>query len=223
MLKKIFKHDDELEDFETYEEYEINSIDSGENQEKKFKKIINISFIVIMVIMAMISIDVVCVARYNIGPFFAIRTNVYKDGGTKVYYGPGYKVIKYHQHQGRRDKEIGFWSMPYSVEPTTTSALDLAIEFRNNPENTSKKYYKKFLRITGNLEKIDNTTKKITIGYTDPDGKYTFRVICPLADKKIELKPSDKKQLTVIGTAKKFTIKTKNQPNTLYMSDCFAE
>ena len=30
--------------------------------------------------------------------------------------------------------------IPYSVEPTEISALDLAIEFRNDPEKTANKY-----------------------------------------------------------------------------------
>lgn len=36
-------------------------------------------------------------------PKFAIRINLYKDGGTSVYYGFGYKVIDYNQLGGRKD------------------------------------------------------------------------------------------------------------------------
>lgn len=191
------------------------------DREKKIKRKMNIIFAIIVIIMIMITIDVICVARYDVGPFFAIRTNVYKDGGTKVYYGFGYKVIKYNQVQGRRDTKIGFWTMPYSIEPTTISSLDLAIEFRNKPEETSKKYYKQFLRITGKVKKLDNKSHKITIEYTDPDEKYTLQILCSMAEKET-LAFQEQEDISIIGTAKEFKLKTKKMPNTLYMNDCFA-
>ena len=43
--------------------------------------------------MVMVTVDVVGVSRYNKGPFFAIKTKTYNDGGTKEYYGIGYKAI----------------------------------------------------------------------------------------------------------------------------------
>lgn len=193
-------------------------------KEKKIKRIINITFIIIILIMAMIATDVICVTRYHVGPFFAIRTNVYKDGGTKVYYGFGYKVIKYHQVQGRRDTQIGLWTMPYSIEPTTISALDLAIEFRNYPEKTVQKYYHKFLRITGESEKVDKKKNTLMIKYTDPDDAYTLNIVCEMATKKEKLsKIEEKKEVTIIGTTQEFKVKTKTNPNTIYMSNCFAE
>ena len=36
-------------------------------------------------------------------PNFSIQADTYKDGGTKVYLGLGYKVIDYNQMGGRRD------------------------------------------------------------------------------------------------------------------------
>lgn len=222
MFKGIFKKNED-EEFKTYDEYEVNEIDIQKQYDKKTKKIINVVFIIMILIMTIIAVDVVCVARYNKGPFFAIRTSVYDDGGTKIYYGLGYKVIKYNQKQGRRDTKIGFWTMPYSVEPTTISSLDLAIEFTNNPEKTSKKYYKEFLRITGNVKKVDNKNKKLTMEYTDPDEKYTLKLICYMAEKKEILNFEENQDITVIGTVQKFSLKNKNVPNKVYISDCFAE
>lgn len=246
MFKRIFRKslDKEIEEYNENEEYELDSYnneeaninieyeeyDNAEEENKKLptktsiKKIINIVFIILILAMLMISIDVICVARYNKGPFFAIRTNVYTDGGTKVYYGLGYKVIKYNQVQGRRDTKIGFWTMPYSVEATTISVIDLAIEFGNHPEKTYKKYYKEFLRIEGKVQKIDNENKKITIGYIDEDGKYTLNVVCEMADDNIELsKFNQNDNITVIGTVSKFALKTEKKQNTLYVSNCFAQ
>ncbi|GAM12172.1 hypothetical protein [Mesobacillus selenatarsenatis] len=36
-------------------------------------------------------------------PNFSIQVDTYKDGGTKVYLGLGYKVIDYNQLDGRKD------------------------------------------------------------------------------------------------------------------------
>lgn len=219
-----YDYDDiEKEEFDTYEEYEENIIEDESKKERKIKKIINIVFAILIIVMLMISIDVICVARYNTGPFFAIRTNVYDDGGSKVYYGIGYKVIKYNQVQGRRDTKIGFWTMPYSAEPTTISALDLAIEFRNKPEETSQKYYKEFLRITGTVKEADKNSNKLVLQYNDPDEKYTLEINCPMAEKDANLSFEENEEVTIIGTAQKFTLKTSKKPNSLYMSDCFAE
>lgn len=222
MFKGIFKKNKD-EEFESYDEYEINEMNSENQHKKKIKKIINIVFTILILIMVIITVDVICVARYNVGPFFAIRTNVYNDGGTKIYYGLGYKVIKYNQEQGRRDTKIGFWTMPYSIEPTTISSLDLAIEFTNNPEATSKKYYKEFLRITGKVKKVDNKNKKLTMEYTDPDEKYTLRIVCSMAEKKETLNFEKNQEITVIGTIQEFSLKDNSSPNKVSVSDCFAE
>ena len=77
------------------------------------KKILNIIFITIIVLICLIVVDIVSVSKYNKGPFFAIHTKTYGDGGTKEYYGLGYKVIKYHQIQGRRDTDVGLWNLKY--------------------------------------------------------------------------------------------------------------
>jgi hypothetical protein len=36
-------------------------------------------------------------------PIFAIRYQLYKDGGTSIYLGFGYQVIDYNQLNGRND------------------------------------------------------------------------------------------------------------------------
>lgn len=36
-------------------------------------------------------------------PNFSIQADTYKDGGTRVYLGLGYKVIDYNQLDGRKD------------------------------------------------------------------------------------------------------------------------
>lgn len=42
-------------------------------------------------------------ALKDMPPIFAIRTQLYKDGGTSIYKGLGYQVIDYNQLDGRKD------------------------------------------------------------------------------------------------------------------------
>ena len=235
---------EDKEQFEEYEEYEDNMdiaskeeiIDSYEEEldddynyepEKKpvnIRKIINIVFVILMLGMIMIATDVICVARYNVGPFFTIPLNTYKDGGTKEYYGLGYKVIKYNQLQGRRDKEIGLWTLKYNVEPITLQDIDLAIEFNGNEVNTYKKYYKKFVRVISTLKKVDQKNKKITLEYLDEDGKYTMEIVCKMVKDQKDLSHLvEGDETTIIGTVYNYKFKTNKTNPKLYIKDCFAE
>ncbi len=214
--------------FRKKEEY--NDIDEYDNnQEKKkgnkniAKTIINIVFIILIIIMVMVTVDVVGVSRYNKGPFFAIKTKTYNDGGTKEYYGIGYKVIKYNQQQGRKDIEIGSWNLKYNIEPINISSLDLAIEFRNDYKKAYKRYGKKFIRTDGTIKQIVNN-KKIIVKYSDPDKKYSLEIICNMANNKMtnKLKKGDKVEL--IGTISNFSPKQNdNKVNKLYVDNVYAQ
>lgn len=219
-----------IEDNQTFSISEEDEVPEYEEAEKtfmrsnmaKFMKIFNIFFVIIIIVMIMIAIDVISVARYQVGPFFAVRTKTYNDGGTKEYYGIGYKVIKYNQKEGRKDIQIGLWNMEYSTEPTPIDDIDLAIEFQNKPEKTSKKYYNQYIQITSTVKKIDKRNNKVILQYTDPDGKYTLKVNCLMGSKKKELTSIQEEQkLTIKGTVAKFTLKTENKSNAVYLSDCF--
>lgn len=220
--------DDNVEIKEVYEDEDLEDYEEAKDTFRrvntdKLMKIFNILFIAAMIIMIIISIDIICVARYNVGPFFAIKTNTYKDGGTKVYYGIGYKVIKYNVSEGRKDTQIGFWNMPYSITPTPIEDIDLAIEFQNNPEKTVNKYYKQFLQIESTIKKINTKSNKLTLEYTDPDGKYTLEIDCSMASKKDDLTNyTEQQKISVRGTVYNFRLKDDNRVNTVYLSDCFA-
>lgn len=187
----------------------------------KISLIINIVFTILIVIMLMITIDVISVARYNKGPFFAIKTNTYKDGGTKVYYGFGYKVIKYNQIEGRRDMAIGKWNLQYQTEAYKISALDLAIEFNKLPKATYEKYYKEFLQITGEYIESDEDKNTLTFGYIDKDGKYDFNIVCTMAEKDVIPKYEKNSEVTIIGTVTNYDLNADGTNKTLYVSDCF--
>lgn len=202
-------------------EYEEVPVDK---KYQRTKLAINIFFTVIIVIIAMISIDIVRVAKYNKTPLFAVITKTYKDGGTKEYMGIGYKVIDYNQLQGRRDIEIGTWNLKYNTNPVTVQDIDLAIEFNNDENKTYKDYYKKFVRVITTLKSVDKKNKKLVLGYTDEDGKYSLDIKCKLVDEQLNInKFEENKQITIIGTLKDYKSKTKKNNRTIYIKDCIAE
>lgn len=76
------------------------------------KKLLIILTIIIVLALLFFIIDYNRVQRQE-KPIFCIRTSIYKDGGTKVYYGLGYKVIAFNQLEGYNEIKIGPWSMQY--------------------------------------------------------------------------------------------------------------
>lgn len=235
-VEDIYVSEDDVYEEETYivndnddnieikEEYEDSEVKYSKSNDNLFMKIFNIFFVIAIISMIIITIDVICVARYNNGPYFAIKTNTYKDGGTKVYYGIGYKVIKYNQLEGRRDMQIGFWNMPYSTIATKVEDIDLAIEFQNDPIKTSEKYYKQYIQISSTVKQVDKELNRITLEYTDPDGKYTLQIECPMASEKEKLTNINEQQkISLKGTVYQFALKSKTKPNTISLADCFLE
>ena len=223
MRKKKNELKTEENNYVDYNHYGMNDLDMEIIEEKEpiSKVISNIIFIIIIALGIVIAIDVICVTKYDKGPYFAIRTKTYDDGGTEEFYGLGYKVIKYHQEQGRRDTKLGFWTMPYSVEPTEISALDLAIEFRNDPEKTANKYAGQFMRVTGRIYKINDN--ELILRYKDPDDAYTLKIKCPMAEKTDLSDLKEDMEITVLGTIDNFTLATEKTSNSANMSNCFTE
>lgn len=223
MRKKKNELKTEENNYVDYNHYGMNDLDMEIIEEKEpiSKVISNIIFIIIIALGIVIAIDVICVTKYDKGPYFAIRTKTYDDGGTEEFHGLGYKVIKYHQEQGRRDTKLGFWTMPYSVEPTEISALDLAIEFRNDPEKTANKYAGQFMRVTGRIYKIKDN--ELILRYKDPDDAYTLKIKCPMAEKTDLSDLKEDMEITVLGTIDNFTLATEKTSNSANMSNCFTE
>lgn len=211
-----------IDGYSTEDEY----LEENDTKQKSSKlvRFLNILFVIIIISLLMITTDIICVSKYNIGPLFAIPTHTYKDGGTKEYYGLGYKVIKYHQVQGRKDTEIGLWSLKYNIEPTTIKSVDLAIEFYNNEAKTYKKYYKKFVRVVSTLEKVDEKNNTITLSYIDDGKKYSLDIECNMASKNSNIDKLEKgKEVTIIGTVNKYDFKSSKKVGKLYINNCFAE
>ncbi|MBQ6135004.1 MAG: hypothetical protein IJI60_01660 [Bacilli bacterium] len=207
----------EKEDEEGLDDYE-DFVDEGLlERNRRRQRIRNIIFAIILIIIILIAIDVIAVAYYNKGPFFAIPGVQYKDGGTREYYGLGYKVISYHQVQGRRDKELGFWNLEYNTSAITIKDIDLAIGMVDK-EEFYQKYHKKFVRIISTLHGVNMNSHQITLGYIDEDGKYSLDIICNMVEDQNDLDIFEvEKPITIIGTIKE----RRNQ--TIYVSNCFAE
>ena len=226
-LEEIMENVDEKaqEIFNSYEDDYDDEINLDSKKLKRTKLIVNIVFTIIVLLIIMVATDIICVSRFNKGPFFAIPTHTYNDGGTKEYYGLGYKVIKYHQLQGRRDKEIGKWSLKYNVNPVTVQDVDMAIEFNDDSAKAYDKYYKKFVRIITTLHKVDKKNNTILVGYDDEGGKYTLDIECAInkdEDQKFINKFKEGKEITIIGTVSDFSAKTNKNATKIYISDCFA-
>ena len=220
-----------LEEFDFNEEPEEELEEYKEVPERKIRKkknnnfmLINIIFVVIILLITMIAVDVVAVKKYHKGPYFAILTHKYDDGGTKEYLGLGYKVIKYNQKQGRRDTVIGTWGMKYNNDIIDVEAIDLAIEFNDNESESYKKYSGKFLRVSGVLSNVSMNDNAITITYFDEDGKYTMDIVCNMSTAKEVLEKFETNiRITAIGSVSDYKYKSPENNPTLILSNCFAE
>jgi len=203
--------------------------DGAENskiKKKHSKRAANVFFVILFLLIVLVTADIVLVSKFNKGPFFAIPVKTYDDGGTKEYYGLGYKVIKYKQLQGRRDIVIGKWGIKYNVEPITLQAIDLAIEFNNDESLAYENFYKQFIRVVGTLKEVDKYNNVIVIGYEDEDeaGKYSINIKCSMATDYSYLEElSIGKEVTVIGTVSKYKYRTKKTTGELYLENVFAE
>ena len=182
-------------------------------QEKKIKKISTIVMIVILVIGILVTTDILLVTKAGVGPFLAIRTKVYDDGGTKEYYGLGYKVIKYNQKVGRRDTVIGSWGIKYNTNPETYTIRELAYSIINDNNN----HVGEFIRLTGTISSKNNKNNTVTLKFTDDiDGKYDLTVKANLLSKNIK-KLNKNAPISLIGVIKSYDNKT------LTIENVFAE
>lgn len=182
-------------------------------EEKKIKKISTIVMIIIVVIGLLVTTDILLVTKVGVGPFLAIRTKVYDDGGTKEYYGLGYKVIKYNQKVGRRDTVIGSWGIKYNTNPETYTISDLAYSIINDNNN----HVGEFIRLTGTIENKNVKNNTITIKFTDEeDGKYNLTVQAKILSENIK-DLNKNAPVSLIGTVTDYNNKT------LIIENAFAE
>lgn len=79
---------------------------------KKLKGILIIVGILVLLAIICFCVDYSRVKKQE-KPIFCINLATYRDGGTKEYYGLGYKVIDFNRIDGYDEMKIGSWLMKY--------------------------------------------------------------------------------------------------------------
>ena len=186
------------------------------DEEKKLKKRFTIIMIVALVLGTLIFIDILVANYTSVGPFLAVKVKTHNDGGTKEYYGLGYKVIKYRVKDGRNTTVVGSWTLKYDPTSKATTVEELGISFRNNTKETLKDSYKQFFIVTGKIDSIDKTNKKVVLIYEDKDGgNYTTKAEFYLKNISKLKNYSKGDTITISGTFTKYTPKKNNIVRTL--------
>lgn len=205
----------EVEENEKKEKFNFRKLDiANKDHIRKINKILNISLVIILIASILIITDVMLVSRTGKGPYFALKTKTYNDGGTKIYHGLGYKVIKYNQQEGRKDTVIGSWSIEYNTKQIKTTILDLALEFNNDLEKTIDTYMNNYIQISGKIEKISKD--KVVLIYKDEEKKYTTKLSCNLLNSSNKYKKND--SIKLVGTLYNYS---KEDELKLYMKNCY--
>ena len=88
---------EEVEEIELEKKEQLPGLHT-ENNIKKMNKILNLAMIIVIIFSTLIITDVILVSRIGKGPYFALKTKTYNDGGTKVYYGLGYKALDFNNN-----------------------------------------------------------------------------------------------------------------------------
>ena len=70
---------------------------------------------IILIVFGLVGCGLVDYLRYKEGelPIFAKPLDGYWDGGSVVYYGVGYKILKCHTLSGDESMYFGFYNMKY--------------------------------------------------------------------------------------------------------------
>lgn len=85
-------------------------------------------------------------AAANKRPLFVLKLEDLKDGGTKVYYGIGYKIIAYNKLNGYNKSHIGTYWLKYDDKLGEES--ELAKLSKENIEKMNQKKLKKVVEFT---------------------------------------------------------------------------
>ena len=110
-----------------------------------FKTIFALVIMVILLGIITFLIDRTRVAA-NKKPLLAIEVMQLKEGGTKIYYGIGYKIIAYNKLNGYNKSHIGSYWLKYDEKLGEES--ELAELTRKNIENMNNKKQKDVVEFT---------------------------------------------------------------------------
>ena len=135
------------------------------------KKWMKIVLIILGIWISVFLIDFVCVKTIK-RPIFMIRTVIYKDGGTKEYYGLGYKVIKCNTLIGDKKVTIGTYFMDYNCktkEENKNENITLTDNVKFSKEYTSVNTDNVFVyrNINEIINILDNGTGIVYLGFPE--------------------------------------------------------
>lgn len=112
---------------------------------KKLKILLIILGIIFIIGIVFFTIDYNRVQKQE-KPIFCLNVTTYKDGGTKEYYGLGYKVIDFHTLEGFDDVKIGTWFMKYKDFEAEMKLYE--DKFNKQFNNNDDEFYAKIKKIS---------------------------------------------------------------------------
>jgi len=80
---------------------------------KSLKTGLIILSIIVLIGLGFLAVDYMRIKEQK-KPIFALKTQIYRDGGTVEYLGLGYKVINFNKLDGSNEAKIGTWFMDYN-------------------------------------------------------------------------------------------------------------
>lgn len=127
-------------------------------------------------------IDFACVKMIN-RPIFMIRTSIYKDGGTKVYHGLGYKVIKCAYN---KKITIGTYSLKYNckVDIIENTSLVDSVKFSNEYDKVPVNNPFVYRNMEEIIKVLENGTGIVYLGF--PECKWCQAYVPYLNEVSIE-------------------------------------
>ena len=183
--KTIYKIEDKNNDIYIKEEQDDEVKKDKKLNMYTLNKIARIALKVVIVVTILIVIDLFLITRFEFGPLFAIRTKTYKDGGTKVYYGLGYKVIRYNVTNGKEGLVVGNYSLKYNPNAKKIDLSKTKLTEDNNGD---------YVIITGKVKNVDKKNKRVVL----QNGKV--KVYCDMKDEfKAYNKISTEKNINIYG------------------------
>ena len=132
---------------------------------KKLKGILIIVGILVLLALICFCVDYSRVKKQE-KPIFCINLATYRDGGTKEYYGLGYKVIDFNRIDGYDEMKIGSWLMKYEdianeiLSPQLDSTINAVVV----------EVHEKGMTVMD----LEDGNSLITVGFTD-EGNIGFK------------------------------------------------
>ncbi|MDD2207987.1 MAG: hypothetical protein PHG03_00435 [Bacilli bacterium] len=143
---------------------------------KRINKILLISFATLFLLSILFGTIDYYRSRSGKSPIFAILVTRYKDGGSKEYFGLGYKVIKCHNLIGDNSSNMGFYNL--EINTTCINSSDIYPLYLKLIDNIlSAKSYSKPEYIALDLdtfELLDQYYQDLLLKYTE---KYNKTIV----------------------------------------------